>query len=306
MPTTTQASRRAPDFQRHPLPVMRVTSFDRVSSFMMSAVLAAIVTVIAIVCWWYATRPATVPVLQPLELVAAGGYEDGSPDETLNVESPEEENPFASPVEEQMDEQQIEEVLDAVVELSDRASEQVQQVLAQDAATGGVPGSYRGTGGRPLGEGGGAGGGVARENRWFVKFADQESLEEYSKQLDFFGIELGVAYPQRSELVYVSKFSQATPAKRVVKTGKGEMRLYMTWQGGQRKAADIKLLAKAGVDPSGGIMLQFYPAQTEQLLAQAERSYANRPEREIRRTYFVIVPRGRGYSFAVTQQTYFR
>jgi hypothetical protein len=285
---------------------MRVTAYDRVSSFMMSAVLAAILTVIAIVCWWYATRPAPEPVLVPIDFVAGGGYEDGSPDETLNVESPEEENPNASPVEEQTDEQQIEEVLDAVVELSDRATEQVEQVLASDATTGGTPGSYRGTGGRPLGEGGGAGGGVARENRWFVKFADQESMEEYSKQLDFFGIELGVIYPQRSELVYVSKFSQATPTKRVVKTGKGEMRLYMTWQGGQRKAADTKLLQKAGVDLAGGILVHFYPAQTEQLLAQAERSYANRPEREIRRTYFVIVPRGGGYSFAVTHQTYFR
>jgi hypothetical protein len=285
---------------------MRVTPYDRVSSFMMSAVLASIVTVIAIVCWWYATRPAPEPVLVPIDFVAGGGYEDGSPDETLNVESPEEENPNAAPVEEQMDEQQIEEVLDAVVELSDRATEQVEQVLASDAATSGTPGSFHGTGGRPLGEGGGAGGGVARENRWFITFADKESIELYAKQLDFFGIELGVIYPQRGELVYVSKFSQGTPAKRVVQTGKGEMRLYMTWQGGQRKAADIKLLQKAGVDPTGGVMVQFYPAQTEQLLAQAERSYANRPEREIRRTYFVIVPRGAGYSFAVSRQAYFR
>lgn len=285
---------------------MRVTPYDRISSFMMSLVLALVVTVIGVVAWWYATRPAPMPTLVPLEVMATGGYEDGSPDETLNVESPEEEIPNASPVEEQIDEIQIEEMLDAVVELSDRATEQVQQVLAEDAQTGGTPGSAVGTGGRPLGEGGGSGGGVARENRWFVTFADEASIDEYARQLDFFGIELGVVFPERSELVYVSKFTQAQPTQRVVKTGKDELRLYMSWQGGQRKQADVKLLQKAGVDATRGIILHFYPAQTEEMLARLERSFANRAERDIRRTYFVIVPQGRGFTFAVSRQTYFR
>jgi hypothetical protein len=80
----------------------------------------------------------------------------------------------------------------------------------------------------------------------------------------------------------------------------------MSWQGGQRKQADVKLLQKAGVDATRGIILHFYPAETEEMLARLERSFANRSERDIRRTYFVIVPQGRGFTFAVSRQTYFR
>ena len=46
--------------------------------------------------------------------------------------------------------------------------------------------------------------------------------------------------------------------------------------------------------------------QIEQTLARLEQSYANRPVKDIRRTYFTVVPQRGGYTFAVTRQTYFR
>jgi len=304
MALTAHNPRHESSCQHHPVPEMRVTPYDRVSAFMLAAALASIIAVIAIASGLSVSRPQPPGRDTGVEYFP-GGFEDGSPDETLNVESPEKENPNASPAETESEEQSTEEILDAVVELSDQAAEQVQQILGRDTVTGGTPGSQQGTG-RPLGEDRGPGSGEPRESRWFVKFADQESLEEYARQLDYFGIELGVVHAKRSELVYVSNLSRATPTKRVVQSGRDEERLYMTWQGGRRQAADTKLLQKAGVDPAGGFIVHFYPAQTEQLLAQAERKYANRPESEIRRTYFVIVPSRNGYSFAVTMQTYLR
>lgn len=290
----------------HPLPVMRVTRYDRVSSGMIAVVLGLILTVIGVVAWWYTTRPAPEPVLVPLEILATGGYEDGSPDETLHVESPEEEIPNASPVEEQIDDLQIEEALDTVVELSDRATEQMEQIVADDPQSGGTPGSMQGTGGRPLGVGGGPGGGVPAEQRWFVRFAEDGSLDIYARQLDAFGIELGIIFPSRGELTYLSNLSRNPPSQRTVQTGANEQRLYMTWQGGQRKDADVKLIQRAGIDPTGGIIFHFYPRETEQLLARLEQSYANRSPREIRRTYFVVVPQGNSFTFAVTRQQYLR
>lgn len=304
---SSRAGGRAPDKPHaHSLPVMRVTRYDRVSSGMIALVLGLILAVIGIVVWWYTTRPAPEQVLVPLEIMATGGYEDGSPDETLNVESPEEEIPNASPVEEQIDDLQIEEALDTVVELSDRATEQMETITADDAQTGGTPGSMEGTGGRPLGEGGGPGGGVPAEQRWFVRFAEDGSLDVYARQLDAFGIELGIVFPQRGELIYLSNLSRNPPSQRTVKTGENEERLYMTWQGGQRKDADTKLIERAGIDTTGGIIFHFYPRETEQLLLRLERSYANRSPREIRRTYFVVIPQGNSFTFAVTRQQYFR
>ena len=203
-----------------------------------------------------------------------------------------------------VEEEMIEETLESVVELADRATQQVQQVMATDAITGGTPGSAEGTGGRPLGDGPGTGG-LPREQRWMIRFADEESVDKYAEQLDFFGIELGVLFPGRGELIYISNMSNATPTKRVVQTG-DDQRLYMNWQGGSRKSADAELFQKAGVNVSGGIVLHFYPRRTEDLLAQKERAYANRPVKQIRRTYFVVIEQGSGYDFAVTQQHFFR
>lgn len=290
---------------KHPEPVMRLTFYDRFSSFMMAIVLALIVGVVLVIAYYFSVRRPTESVLVPLEYVEdPGGFEDGSPDETLNVESPEDPIPNASPVEEQMEDEQIEETLESVVELADRATQQVQQVMATDAVTGGTPGSAVGTGGRPLGNGPGTGG-LPREQRWFIRFANEGSVDDYAKQLDFFGIELGALFAQRGELVYLSNLTNPSPSKRVVTTG-GDQRLYMNWQGGTRRQADAELFKRAGIDVSGGVILHFYPKQTEELLARLEKSYANRPVKDIRRTYFVVVPQGGKYTFAISQQHYFR
>ncbi len=285
---------------------MRVTAFDRHSAFMISVVVALIVVVIAVVAWWLTVRPPPPPALVPMEIVdASGGFEDGAIDETMNIESPLEEIPNAAPVEEQTDELMIEETLDSVVELSDRASQQVQDILASDAESAGVPGSLSGTGGKPLGEGLGFGG-VPRENRWFVRFADDKELSEYARQLDHFKIELGAVFPREGKLVYLYNLSKNPPDKRTVTSDKDELRLYMNWQGGRRKEADEQLFQRAGVNIDGAHILHFYPRETEELLARLELAHANRSVQEIRRTYFVVVPQGRGFTFAVTRQSYFR
>ena len=117
---------------------------------------------------------------------------------------------------------------------------------------------------------------------------------------------MGAAFPQRRELVYLSNLTRNPPSKRTVRTDDGETRLYMNWEGGSRKEADVKLFERASVDVTGGKILHFYPPETEELLARLEMAHANRPVQEIRRTYFVVVPQGRGFTFAVTRQSYFR
>jgi hypothetical protein len=282
---------------------MKVTSYDRVSAFMISIVAALLVGVLGVVALWYSLRPPPPVELVPLELLnVSGGFEDGSPDETWSVESPEPEDPSASLVEEESEEVELEETLENVVELSNQATQQYEQVIAESTQSRGHVGSATGTGGRPLGMGGGTGG-VPREQRWFVRFAEGASLDEYARQLDHFGIELGVLQPNGT-LEYVWDFS-SRPQKKVVSTGKDEKRLYMTWQSGERRASDERLLQRAGVSVSRrSLIFHFYPPQAEQMLATLEFNYRRRSAQEIRRTYFLAKKEGNGYVFQVTRQTY--
>lgn len=280
---------------------MKVNLYDRLSSGMIAVVLGLVVGVLCVVVWWLTTRPPRQEFLVPMEMVEiSGGSEDGAPDETLNIESPEDPNDNPSP---DAVEEDLTEVVDNVVELAQEATQQAEQVMAQPN-TGGSPGSAQGTGRRALGSGPGEGG-IPNEQRWFIQYADDSALTEYAKQLDHFGIELGALLPN-GQLVYISKVSAATPVKRVSTSGKSEQRLYMTWQGGKRRDADAKLFARVGVDVSQAILFHFYPKPTEQLLLTKEYQYAKRKAQEIRRTYFIVVKQGQGYDFLVARQTYLR
>jgi len=282
------------------LPQMRYTTYDRVSSFMMALVIGILLTVLFIVSQWWAIRKPPPLEMIAMEMVVGGGFEDGNPNETLQVESPEAPDPNASPVNEEVEQAELMETLENVVELSDRATKQVQQVMAQQSTTG-HPGSAVGTGGRPLGSGGGPGSGIPAYQRWFIKFSEA-STAEYAKQLDHFGIELAVFSPTTGKLTYVKGFSGASAVRTVDKWN--DERVYFRWSGGPRERIDRELLQKAGVQSAGGQIFHFYPDATIQLLGTLEFRHANRSAKEIRRTYFVVVPEGGGYTFVVTKQTY--
>src|SRR6056297_2832603 len=239
-------------------PEMRVTEYDRISSLMMAVVLGLIGLVGLLTMTWLMNRPAEEEAVVPVELVDfPGGVEDGAVDETLLVESPEDPVPDASQEDVPDEEVEVEEIFETVTELADVSAEQVLRQYETDPQSSGKVGSREGTGRRALGAGGGQSG-LPREQRWYIQFANQRDVEEYARQLDFFGIELGTIQPDGT-LVYLSNLSQANPTTRKVSTGKNERRLYMSWQGGQLKSADRKLFQKAGIDVTASRVLHFYP-----------------------------------------------
>ena len=96
------------------------------------------------------------------------------------------------------------------------------------------------------------------------------------------------------------------PEVRYINSGSDEARLYMTWQGGERRAADTQLFAKANVNLRGDTLIfHFYPKETENNLARLELEFRNRTVRQIRRTYYIVVPDGPGYKFEVFRQILF-
>jgi hypothetical protein len=293
-------------------PVLRVTLYDWVCSWAISLFVGILVICSLVVTIFVSTREPKRPVAVPLELVELpGGFADGSPDETLRVDSPLPEVRDAAPVESNSDEMEIAEAVESVIEVSESASQQVQQQdqfqERQYDKTGienkGKMGSAKGTGRRALGFGNGTGG-MPREQRWFIKFGERVALDEYARQLQFFGIELGALLPD-GRLADLSDLTAAAPQVRYVNSGASENRLYMTWQGGERRSADVQLFAKAHLEVHADtVIFHFYPKDTENMLAQLETTYRGRPVSQIRRTYFSVEPEGAKYRFTVYRQIY--
>jgi hypothetical protein len=301
--STTSSTRT--QSRRSPAPHIKLTKYDvAVSTLITTATCAGLAFVVMVFIWLSNLLPA--PPSRKVEMFPPGdgGWEDGDPNATPNVESPEDASLDPSLANEETDVTELEEVTEQVVEIAENAATMVAPNELTDQRNTGMPGSADGTGGRPLGTGGGGRGGTKREQRWFVEFGDKGDLKSYAAQLDFFGIELGVAFPAESRLVYLSNLSQSKPVSREVKTGDAEKRLFMSWQDGseERKAADVELFQKAGVDASAGIIMHFYPAATEEMLAQVEFDYGKKTPAEIRRTYFQVKRAGNGYEFTVTRQ----
>ena len=290
-------------------PTIRVTRYDQVSAILFSVIGGLCFIVFLLAFAWYATRvrkPAE-PVRVEIFEEPAGGVEDGSPDESLRVDSPDPPNANATPGDAASDQTDVEETLQEVVSQVDGAVVEVSQRQPDLGVRNTTkPGRSDGTGRRPaLGSGPGTGGGFSREQRWLVRFADMTNANEYAKQLDYFGIELGAVV--NGKLVYISKLSDARPVMRTANSGADEKRLYMTWQGGGRKQADIQFFRKAGFEVGEGVMFHFYPKSTEDQLARLELDYRNRKAKEIRRTFF-NVERGDkgGYTFSVSHQTFIK
>jgi hypothetical protein len=284
---------------------MDVTGYDRVSAGVIAAVLGLIVAVGYLFVQWFLQHEFAVDTLPPMEMIQiGGGDEDGDPDDSPLLESLAEAVPDPSLNELREDEMQMEELMETVVDVSDRAANPSPVSVASEG--GGKVGSASGTGGRPLGFGPGDGG-VPAEQRWFVAFNEQGGLEEYARQLEFFGIELGALDTRGGTLTLLSNLTAAKPTvTRKAGGGSDEQRLYMIWQGGGKKEADVKLFAKAGIDAADLPILHFYPQRTEQQLLRLEQQHANRPLRDVRRTYFEVQPGGSGYTFSVSQQSYLR
>lgn len=297
---STAANDRSVRHTTGKIPVMNETLYDRTTSWQIALFVGLAGLAALLFAVWLANFLPEV-VSKPMMMESGtGGFEDGAPDETLHVESPEDPSDDPSLSNDQS-ETQLEQITEQIITLSANAAAMQAPNEYSDPSGGGNPGSAQGTGGRPLGSGGGAGGGVKRENRWVVQFADKNNLKAYAKQLEFFKIELGCAF-KNGQIYYLSNMS-SNPQLRQETLSSEDKRLFMSWQGGDRVKADRELLAKAGVpNTEKGTPLHFYHPETEQMLANLEFSFGNKKPEQIRRTSFQVRKNGSGYEFVVTSQ----
>jgi len=151
-----------------------------------------------------------------------------------------------------------------------------------------------------LGGGPGTGTGISRQ--WEVRFAEGNTLDSYAKQLDYFGIELGVLMPG-NKVIYAYHLSRSRPETR---TGPAdaERRYYLTWRGGDLQQADRDLLGRTGTPTKGRLILKFLPPEVEARLLALERARAGTEADNVRKTVFGVRAEGSGYVFFVLQQSY--
>lgn len=143
---------------------------------------------------------------------------------------------------------------------------------------------------------------IPRHERWEIQFPPGNTIDSYSRQLDFFKIELGVI-GDKDQVTYLANLSAPTPTKRSEAAGKDD-RLYLVWQRGALREAAAELASRAKVDPRGKVLAHFCPAALEATLAQLEEKFAAaKGHRQIRRTVFGIQPDDAGgYRFYVIDQ----
>jgi len=274
---------------------LRVTRYDRVSSMLLALVILLGVIVAVLFIIWLTGQILLGQKAVPVEL-AELGEGTGPLGGGMELEAPTEEE-----IGEETDllEPQIEDRLAAVADaVGAKTASLVDPTLTEHMRSG------RGGGGsgdgRMAGTGSGSGEGQAR--RWEVRFPEGNTLEAYARQLDFFRIELGVLLPG-NKVVYASKLAKAKPD---VRTGPAdqEKRYYLTWRRGGLQAADRELLARAGIDAENRIILKFLPPEVEAELARLEKVHAASDAERVRKTVFLVLPSGDGYTFKVTDQSF--
>jgi hypothetical protein len=143
---------------------------------------------------------------------------------------------------------------------------------------------------------------IPRWERWEVRWASRDR-RSYARQLDYFGIELGAA-GGAPNVDYAFNLSKSRPDRRSGPSEQ-EKRLYMTWRSGTLGAFDEALLASAGIKTEGRLIMQFYPQEVEDRLAQIEMDNAGgRSVKEFLRTVFGVRRTGGEYEFHVIDQRF--
>jgi hypothetical protein len=274
---------------------LQVSSYDRVASSLISLLYLLGFIVLCLLIIVYAmsvfTRIEAVPIT--LEDVASTQNPNMGLERDLEPMGAEDAPELAEP--------QLQETLDSISEAISASDS-----LLDDVAFDGDPQSSRGKGkgdSRQAGTGGeGVEERIPRAQRWEIRF-QPGSLKQYAQQLDFFGIELGVLGGD-NVVYYAFNLAKSKPDARSQPPATEE-RLYMSWRSGELAKSDRQLATRAGVANKGGLIVQFIPKKTEDLMATLEKDFATKKGREIndiRKTIFTIRQEGKSFVMEVSDQ----
>jgi hypothetical protein len=287
---------------------LQVSSFDRVSTWILSMLIVTCVAVGALFIIYFTRKFLVTQFAVPVTPIASGGGGTGGKGGALgggDLEPPNAEDAAA------VEESQMQDTLSALTSaVASRTAVLTDESIDVDETTqakgdGRTPGSGGGRGG---GAGGGIGAGFGpghtgpAEPRREIRF-EPATLLEYAQWLDYFKIELGVL-GQDNKVYYAYNLSHEKPDVRVGDPAQ-ETRLFMNPTDSQFAALDRQLATKAGIASKGQIILQFYPSEAQAILINLEQKQAGaRKPETIRSTVFRVTHSGKDFEFSVADQTY--
>ncbi len=293
-------------------PRLRISSYDRVSSWLVALLVISSITVGGLVSVYLTNKFIVGELAIPVTAINAPGGGGGSGGTASGVG-----NDLDPPgIDEAPDltESSLQDTLSAVASATatkvailddqslDTNIDPVQGKSSGDQRSPGAGGGRGGGIGTGVGTGFGPGRGGPGEPRREIRF-EPSNLHEYAQWLDFFHIELGVL-GEDNQVYYAYNLSQAKPDTRVGDPAK-DQRLYMNPTDVKFSALDRRLAEKAGIADKGRIILQFFPTEAQAVLYELEQKKAgtHRPE-EILRTVFRVSRTGEKFEFSVEEQTY--
>jgi hypothetical protein len=143
---------------------------------------------------------------------------------------------------------------------------------------------------------------VPRHERWSIQFPPGNTIESYTRQLDYFKIEVGLIGGS-DQIEYLVNLADPVPTVRKAPAS-AEKRLYLIWQRGSMREADEQLCSRARVPTAGKIVAHFCPEQIETDLAQIEDAFARQNGgKRVRKTNFGIKANDfGGFQFYVLDQ----
>lgn len=143
---------------------------------------------------------------------------------------------------------------------------------------------------------------VPRHERWSIQFPPGNTIESYTRQLDYFKIEVGLIGGS-DQIEYLVNLADPVPTVRKAPAS-AERRLYLIWQRGSMREADEQLCSRARVPTAGKIVAHFCPEQIETDLAQIEDAFARQNGgKRVRKTNFGIKANDfGGFQFYVIDQ----
>jgi hypothetical protein len=289
---------------------LRLSAYDRVSSWLISLLAVVGITVGSLILIFFTRKFVITDFSAPVTPVQTGGGGTGGTSETGVGNDLEPPGIEAAPL---MEEAPLEETLSAITS----AVATKTALIADDSIDVGLepaegtslgdsrrPGSGGGSGG---GHGGGIGSGFGpgrggREPQREIRF-EPADLQEYAQWLDYFKIQLGVL-GQDNKVYYAYNLSRDRPGVRSGDPSQ-ETRLYMNPAGSMFAALDRQLAEKAGIADKGQIILQFFPPDAQAIITGLEQKKADgRPPEQIRRTVFRVTRTGNAFEFSVEEQSY--
>jgi hypothetical protein len=290
---TGSASLSGSAVERHP-PSLKVSRYDRVAAWLVSLLVLVGLTATVLFIIWLTSVLVLRRVSKPIQMIQYPGRGDHAEGFERDAEPP-----GLEEVDIVLEQPSLEAALEAVTNLASTVAASADTFETDSLLT--SRGSGRGDS-RPPGPEGEGDNVVPPWERWEIRYTTA-SLEEYARQLDYFGIELGAV--GGSKLIdYVYNLSRNPPSHRQGPS-KEEKRVYLTWRSGTLREFDLQLLARAGVATQGRIVMQFIPEEVYNELHRLEFENAgDRPPTEWLRTIFGVRPAGRGFEFYIISQTF--